>query len=114
MQLSCLLTLLAVVGSKFAPSGENYSAYSIGKTLFSGVLEELQARHTAVAELAANDTDGWSRRRGAVRRILRFPDLAVGPRVPQCALCLGGILGWNGHRYPEERVSYRIRSRKKR
>ena len=80
MQLSCLLTLLAVVGSKFAPSGENYSAYSIGKTLFSGVLEELQARHTAVAELAANDTDGWSRRRGAVRRILRR---AFAPLAPE-------------------------------
>ena len=98
MQLSCLLTLLAVVGSKVAPSGENYSAYSIGKTLFSGVLEELQARHTAVAELAANDTDGWSRRRGAVRRILRraFAPLAPETRSAPRSVVTGTLRAADG------------------
>ena len=46
--------------------GDNYSRFTIGKTLFTPVLERLAARHAFVKSLGTNRTK-WQARQQAVR-----------------------------------------------
>lgn len=66
MLLNLVAGVVCIVWKAAAPSGDDFSPYTIGKTLFTDVLEALDARHTAIKHLGSDKTK-WGKRQEGVK-----------------------------------------------
>ena len=74
--------------------GDGYDVTTIGKTLYTQVLERLQQRHTSVTALG-NDTHAWERRQAHVRSSIQamFAPMPPAGREPPRFVVTGTMQG---------------------